>query len=102
MAEVVAGIECTVAKKLEDTAMEIVGAGLGLDRDDSAGRKAILRVEVVRNNAKLLRGIGIGKGRCKQQVGVEVLHTVEQVVGATLAAAIGGGACLIWEGIGCL
>jgi hypothetical protein len=54
---VVARIESSIAKKLEDITMELVGSGLCDDVDLTAAEVTVFGIEVVRDNTKLGDGI---------------------------------------------
>ena len=66
--------------------MKGIRAALGLDANDSAGRKSIAGIEIVRCDTKLLRGVRIGEGSGEEVVGIDVGSTIEKVIRASGAA----------------
>ena len=82
-------VEISVAHEFEEAAVPLVGATPGGHGNHAARREAVNGAEVVGDQAKLLGGVGVGRGRVGAQVGVHIGDAVEHVECAADTAAIG-------------
>jgi hypothetical protein len=78
----------SVADELKDASVDGVRSPVGLDVDDSGGRKTILHAEVVGDGTEGVRRIRIREGSHQQVVKVHVRDSVQQGIGTSLLSAV--------------
>ena len=88
--EVVLRVERTVAIKLENIAMPIIGSGLGDDTHHAAWGEPVARIKVVANHAEFLGRVGIRKWCGSEIIVIDVVCAVQEIQGAALPTSIGG------------
>src|SRR5579862_5962930 len=89
--EVVARGQGVYTVELIGVAVEIVGAAAGNDGDDAAGVVPVLGKEIVGDDAKFLRGIGIQAAHtvgCSRNPGVVIVNAIQQKIVVALALAV--------------
>ena len=69
--------------------METVAAGPESNGHDRAGRKAVVGIVTVGDDAKFLGSVGVWEGRGQRHIGVHVGRAVEHIEGASLTSASG-------------
>src|SRR5262249_10861300 len=74
--EELAGVQLSIAEKVKQAAMDLVGAGSRDDVDDAAARIAVLRGEVAGLETELLHRVGIRKGQTDVDVSVVVARAL--------------------------
>ena len=74
------GIEVCVAQKLEQRTVNLIGAGLREDVDDTAREASELGVIVVGHDAELFHGIGIRRDVAGVAEACHVRSAIEKIV----------------------
>src|SRR5580658_4124971 len=77
--------------------MPFVSAGPGGNTNHPTGGIAVLRIEVIADHAKLLRGVRVGKWTGSLKVIIHVRDAVQLVKNAADAAAVYNSGRLIWR-----